>query len=293
MGSEQQRGVLSLVLLAWVFASMGIFARYLSTDFALFEQTYLRIGLAGVLGAILFSRQISWRKFGAIPRRDVAVLVFRSIALYSAVVLVTEAYLNSTYSNVSFVAAVPMLPVLGFVLLGERLRARTLMYIVLGFIGVLCIVFNEWKTFTFGYGEMLALCSAVAFNLSYVSRRWQSGYFTNQETTVSMFAIGAVFLLVSSFMAGESLPTVGQFTPLVLAALVGAALFNLANLFLTNYGFQRVKMGVAGNILTLESVFALAYSVMLYGEIPGLRELIGGALIIFSVVQINREGDEV
>lgn len=285
---ERTKGILSLILLAFVFATMGIFARYLDLSLELFEQTYLRIGIAFILGIIIFGRNIEWKKFRALPRRDGLILIGRAIALYLGVVLFTEAILNTKYGNASFIAAAPLLPLFGYLMLRETVAWRTVAYIGLGFVGVLLIAVQDFSMLEFGYGEGMALLSMLAFDMSYVARKWQSEHLNNQESTVFMFAVGALFLFISSMAISEGLPTLGQFTPLVIGTLVVAALFNVANLYLTNYGFARVKVAVAGNLLTLETVFALLYSLFLFGEVPLLREIIGGAIIVLSVILINR-----
>lgn len=286
--SSRAKGIVALVMLAWVFATMGVFARYLDLSFDLFEQTYLRIGLAFLFASILFYRHLDFAHFKSMPRKDVGVLIFRSICLYLAVVLITEAFLNTKYSNASFVATLPLLPVFGYLLLGETIKFRTILYIALGFVGFTLITVSDFASFSVGYGEMMAFGSMILFDLSYVGRRWHSNHLNNYESTVFMFAVGTVFLFTTSMLLGEGLPTSDLFTTSVIGVLIIASLFNVVNLYLTNYGFEHVKVAVAGNILTLEVVFALLYSLFLFQEVPILREIIGGALIVTSVYLVNK-----
>ncbi len=286
--SETRKGVIALIVLAWVFASMGVFARYLGTEFALFEQTYLRIGLAFFLGILIFAKDLSWKKFRTLPRKDVIVLALRAITLYIGVVLFTEGVLHTKYANASLIAALPLLPLLGYIFLKERLGARTLLYIGVGFIGTFLIAASDLASFRMGYGEMMAFFSLLAFDLSYVARRWHSEHLSDKESAVFMFGVGALFLFATSMAVGESIPSASDFTPILIGTLVVAALFNVANLYLTNYGFKRVAVGIAGNLIALETVFALVYGAVLFQETLVLRELLGGALVLLSVYLINR-----
>lgn len=286
--TETRKGVIALIILAWVFATMALFARTLDQQFELFEQTYLRIGLAFVLASVIFFKEIRWSIFATLSKRDAAILIFRSISLYLGIVLFTEAVLHTTLANASLVALFPLLPLLGYLMLGEKVKLRTLLYIALGFVGAALIVVQDMANITLGYGELAALASLIFFDVSYVARKWQSDTLSDKESTVSMFLVGALFLFVSSFVAGEALPEASDFGPFMVGTLVIAALFNVVNLYLTNYGFKRVKVAVAGNLLTLEIVFALLYSIFLYGEVPVLREIVGGALIVVSVILINQ-----
>lgn len=286
--SDQSKGIIALIVLAWVFATMGVFARYLSTEFELFEQTYLRIGLAFLIGTILFSFRVSWEKYSQLNTKDALILSFRAICLYLGVVLITEGLLNANYANASLVAVVPLMPIMAYFLLKERLSIKTVGFITFGFSGVCLVSFDGINFDNFGYGELMAFTSLIFFDLSYIGRKWHSDYLNNFESTIFMFIIGACFLFITSMALGEGLPNTSQFSWTIILALLGGAVFNVFNLLLTNYGFQHVKASVAGNILTLEVIFALAYGLFLFKEIPVTREMIGGAIILISVYFVNK-----
>lgn len=287
--SETKKGIIALVALALVFATMGVFVRPLGTGFALFEQTYLRISLALLIAILIFWKDLSWKKLATLPRKDWVVLIFRAVALYLGVAFFTESILHAKYGNTYFLNNLPLLPVFAYFLLRERLPLRTLAWIGVAFIGTVLITVADFAHFSIGYGEMMALLAMLVFDLSYVARRFHSEHLSDKESTVFMFAIGAVFLFGTSLALGEPLPSPADFSPFIILMLVLSAVFNVANLYLSNYGFGRVAVGIAGTIITLEVVFALLYGMFLYGEMPLLRELVGGALIVFSVWQINRK----
>lgn len=287
--SETKKGVIALVILALVFATMGVFVRPLGTDFALFEQTYLRIGLAFLMSILLFWKDLSWSKLRTLPSKDWAVLIFRAITLYLGVAFFTESILHAKFGNTYFLNNLPLLPIFGYFLLRERLPLRTLAFVGLGFVGTLLIAVVDFSNFVLGYGELMALLAMLAFDFSYIARKWHSEHLSDKESTVFMFFFGTLFLFATSLALGEPLPSPSEFSPFVLLMLGLAGLFNVINLYLSNYGFGRVKVGVAGTIITLEVVFALIYGFILFNDVPLPRELIGGALIVFSVWQINRK----
>ena len=94
-------------------------------------------------------------------------------------------------------------------------------------------------------------------------------------------------LFITSFFAKESLPltgwNMGSFIVLIIAGFA-----NMAMLFLTNYGFEKVETIIASNILTLEMFFGVLFGFLFFQEIPGLKDVVGGLLILFSVVQMNK-----
>jgi drug/metabolite transporter (DMT)-like permease len=285
--TEHQKGAIAISVVAVAFASMGIFARYLSVDLQLFQQTYLRIGLAALAAALVFRPHLSLIHILQTPRHEWFVVIFRAIMLYGAVVLFTAGILNTKYANVSLVAMVPLLPLFGYFLLRERLTGQKIAYITLGFIGVVFVALKG-LSLTWGVGETYALLSAICFDVSYVGRKWHIGYLNNQEITVLMLGVGATFLFVAgTLVAGESMPVL-SLGAAALFALLASASFNVFHLFYSNYGFQRIDVILAGQLLMLEVPVALAYGLVLYGEVPTAYELIGGGLIVWSAWQMNK-----
>lgn len=267
---------------------MAIFARYLSVEFPLFTQIYLRIGLALIVSLILFAPKLRLSAVASIGKKDLIVLIVRSFFLYTGVVLFTEAILYTKIANASLISTLPLMPIFGYVLLREKVSIRTTLFILLGFIGSLFIVFKDITILSIGYGEIMALLSLVAFDFSYVTRKWQSDTLNNYETTSIMFAMGLIFLCIAAGVMGETLPTATNFNSFIIVILLSSAVFNVVNLYLTNYGFEHVKAAVAGNILVLEVVFAILYGLILFNETPTPKEVVGGLLIVLSVYCVNR-----
>lgn len=286
--TQNAKAVFALVVLAWVFATMAIFPRFLESHFLLFQQTYLRIGVAFFITFLFLLRYTDKSKFKIVSKKDFFVIVLRAISLYLGVLLFTEAVLHTKLANASFVAALPLLPIFGYIFFRESLQLKTVAYILIGFIGVLFIASSGGVDISFGYGELMALLSLLAFDLSYIARRWHTNVLNNLETACLMFGVGTVFLFITSLFFQEGVPSPEQFTFFTVSILVIAGIFNVANLYLTNYGFQHAKVAVAGNIITLEVVFALLYGFFLFQETPVLREVIGSILVLVSVFQVNR-----
>jgi drug/metabolite transporter (DMT)-like permease len=287
--TEYQKGVLALILLALVFASMGLFARYLATGFLLFQQVYLRMLAAFIMGCLVFRKRINMRKFRKLPLRAWLIIFFRAVS-YSlfGIILFTQAIIIAKYSNVSFIGSLPMTAVLGFVLLREKLSFRKLVLVLFAFVGALLISVKDYSNIlNWGRGEMLALISTVFFSLSYIARKWQSDLLNNEELTIINFLVAFLVVFILSILKGDGLPILGWNWGLLLA-VIGAGIFNIGNVFLTNYGFQRVEAVLASNILTLESVFAVILGFLFYREIPLPKELLGGLIITLSVIGTNR-----
>lgn len=290
--TEIEKGILSLVLLAFVFASMGIFARYLGTGFTVFQQVYLRIYIALLLSFIIFRKHIHFDKLKKASHREWLVIALRGLLLYGvAVPLVSLAVIEAKYGNVSFLGTLPFVALFSIIFFKERLTLVKLTLIATAVIGVGFIAIRDSnQLLNWGRGEVAALISGAAFAMSYVARKWHSDLFNNKELTALIFAAGGTFSLLFSILTNQGIPTNWSWG--LLFVLVVSALANVANLLLTNYGFERVNNVVAGNILTLEVFFGVAFGYLIYGEKLGIREWVGGALIVISVILMNKYGSE-
>jgi drug/metabolite transporter (DMT)-like permease len=289
--SEKSRGVIALVFLSFIFASMGVFARYLDVaEFTLFQQTYLRILGAFVLSLALFSKAIDYSKLRSLSGKQWFLIVFRAVTLYGGILLISEAFFHAKYGNVAFAASLPLLPLFGYIFFKERFTTAKAFYTILAIIGLTLVAIKDPSSiFSWGKGELLALSAIILFDFSYIARKWQGDVLSNKEITTLMFFVGGLILLSTSlFVLGEPLPSANLFSLPIIAVLFCAIAFNVLNLYLTNYGFERVEVILAGNILTLEVVFSLLIGIFLYREAFILRELLGGALIVFSVYRMNK-----
>jgi drug/metabolite transporter (DMT)-like permease len=284
--TEQKKWIISLILLAWVFATMWIFARYLDLSFELFEQTYLRIGVAFALSCVFFYKKVRFTRYLSTSWKDIFLLCCRAVFLYLGVVCITQWVIEAKFANASLIATLPLMPIFGYIILGETLSMRTLSWIIVWFIGSLIITFQP--DFSLWRWELFALASLIFFDISYVMRKMHSNYLNNYETTTFMFFVGALFLFITSFLMWETFISMNDFNGIILFVIVVAWFFNVLNLFLTNYWFDKVKVAIAGNILTLEIVFALIYWLFLYREIPILREIIWGSIILLSIYMVNK-----
>lgn len=285
---DHKKGVIALILLALCFASMGLFARYLATGFLLFQQVYLRMLAALIIGFFALRSQLDLKKFARIPVQDWIVIIVRGVT-YSlfGIILFTQAIVITKYSNVSFIGSLPTAGILGILFLHERLTIKKAGFILLAVMGaVILAVTNFSNIFSWGRGETLTLISTVSFGISYIGRRWQTKFLNNSEMTVLNFVVAFFAVFIVSIVKGDGLPVTG-WTFGLLSAVIGAGIFNIANVFLTNYDFEKVEAVLASNILTLESFFAIILGFLFYHEVPFIKELVGGIIIIGSVIGMN------
>lgn len=287
--TETQKGIISLIALALVVSSMGLFMRYLSGAFTVLQQVYLRVLAALLIGLVWFYKDLNFQILKRVSFKEWLLLAFRAIAFYLlGVNLFTQAMILTKYSNVSFIRSLPMTAILGMLVLGEKLTIKKTLLVLTAFTGVVLISVKDFSHITsLGRGELFALISIIVMPLTNILRKWHSKLLNDKEITQIMFGVAFLAVFVFSILSGESLP-LQNWTPAVIIALLGAGLFNVFIIFLTNYGFQRVKAVLANNLVTLEAFFALVIGFVFYGELPVIKELLGGILIVFSAIKMSR-----
>lgn len=286
--SEKQKGILALIGLAFTYASFGFFTRYLSLSFGFFQQLYLRILAGLIIGFLIFWKNFDFSKLKKITSEEWLLLIFRAVAYYLlGAALFNKAVLLTKISTVAFIGSIPMTAILGFLILREKITVKKIMYITLSFIGVIVISINNFSIFSLGMGAIFALLSNFFAALSIIFRKYQTKLLNNVEITQIQLFIAFIFILTASLLTREGLPVNNWGVNVILIVLL-SGLANVLMIFFTNYGFEHVKTSIASNILTLEMFFAVLIGLLFYREVTNIKEIIGGALILFSVIQMNK-----
>ncbi len=281
------KAALAAVFLALSFVFMGVWARMMEGSFGTFQQVYLRLLLAAALAAIVFRRHVGPAVFRDITGREWIVYVVRALLSYTVGVgLFTVAVLETKLSIVSFVASLPVLGLLGWMMFGEKVRVATLPFLALSVVGLLLMTSVDVGDLHLGRGEITAVISMLGFNLGYLMSRFHSARFSNAQNTTVLLLLGWIPLLALSLLAGE--PLVPRHVSAAAWFALGiSAVLNVAGLMLINYVFASLKAYVAGNLLLLEGVFALIVGLALYAERPTGIELVGAALILGCAYAIS------
>ncbi len=284
---DRKKGILALITVTIFYASAGAVLRYLSYSFGLYQQIYLRTFIGLLLGFIFF-RKVDYGKLSKISVKEWLLLTVRTASNVLAATLWVYATPITKLANIAFIDSLPLTAVLSFLFVLEKASWKKVVWVAMSFLGVFVVsVKNLSNLGSFGFGELVVFISGFFFAFRNISRRWQSKLLNDQEISQIMFAIGIVVLFFMSIAVGEKM----AFPPmniLLWALLLFGGIIMFANIYLTNYGFASVPAVLGNNILNLEGIFALGIGFLFYGEISTLRELLGGVLIIASVVKMNQ-----
>ncbi|OGG20602.1 hypothetical protein A3D03_05320 [Candidatus Gottesmanbacteria bacterium RIFCSPHIGHO2_02_FULL_40_13] len=287
--SEKTKGALALVILAVIYGGVGLITRYLNLHFPILQQIYLRLFIAMLLGFILFRKKIHPGKLFKMSVKDWFLILSRTIATFLLASPLWVAGANmAKLANVGFIDALPLTAAFSLVLGLEKLTVKKVLLILLSFLGVLILSVRDLgNLISIGMGEFLILISGFFFAYRNFSRRWHSGLLNDAEITQLMLVAGFILVFITSAFMGEKL-TLFDINWAILFILVIGGVIMIANIFLTNYGFHRVSPVFGNNILNMEVVFAFLFGYFFYGEVMNIQELLGGILIVVSVVKMNQ-----
>ena len=203
-----------------------------------------------------------------------ALLAFHWTAFYTSVQVSTVAIALLTFS--AYPIFVTFLEPLMF---RERLRKTDALFALVMFMGVLLIVpaFDIGNNLTVGL--LWGMGGSVSFAvMSLLNRRFASRY---DGSVVAFYEQGVAALVL--------LPMLLFYRPAVsakdwgLLVLLGVLFTGVAHSLFIG-GMKDVRAQTAGIIASLETVYGIISAALLFGEVPSLRELTGGAIILGTAV---------
>lgn len=283
------KATLAIVGVSLIYASVGIPVRVLSTDFTILQQLYLWLFTSTLFTYLFFKHRIRWHIYRHLKIRDTALLAFRALSFYTVgYSLYSFGITNAKYGSVAVIYAFPMLAVLGPLLLGEKLTAFKGIAVTCAVFGAILIGLKDISSIlSFGLGELVTLVSVFFFGISIIARKWQTDSLNVYEMTFLMFSIATITTFLLSLALGEPLPNyISDIS--TFGAITTIGIMNTIALLFTNYGYKHLEAITAGTISYVDTVFGVIISILLYREIPSLKEAFGGLLIVASALFIHR-----
>ena len=238
----------------------------------------VRFAIAAVVMAAVFRRQTL-----ALTRREVLIGVGLGV-LYGLAQLLQTVGLEHTDASVSgFVTGtyVVLTPVLGAVLLRDRIPGSTWLAVGLATVGLAVL---SLRGMSVGFGEAVTLAAAVLYALHIIGLgRYSTAASATGLATVQAFVITGV-TLVGAVPDGITLPQGGgQWASLLYMALVAGAVA----LWAQTWAQSHMPATRAAIVMTMEPVFAAFFAVLLGGESLTARMLLGGGLVLTAMYVVE------
>lgn len=279
---EEVKATIALICTTVVWG-MGFIFQRIGLDAGLTPAT-LNVGrfvLAAIVLGLIFFKSI--RKHYKKGQWKYGVLIGTMLFFASHVQTVGMQY--TTPSNSAFITAmyVVMVPFGSWIFTKVRPKGLSVLACLMSFVGVVILSADFSGGFSMGFGDALTFISAIlfAFQIVFIDLWGEHIHYT---VLAFLQMAGATFWALVLFVA-EGAPMDGFTNPTALGAIIYLGLFSTALCFcLQTYGQHALSSARAGILLSCESLFGTLFSVILGYDKPGLRMVIGGALIFVAMV---------
>jgi len=187
---------------------------------------------------------------------------------------------TTTIANTNFIITTEtiFLAIFGYFFLKEKINLITFISIILGMSGVLLIVTSSLSIQSSEQflGNIVAFVMPISFAILVIIIR----KYPNVDMVPSQFTAGIVAAVIGFLIAGKL-----SISPhdLFLAFLAGFFQIGFGFILIT-IGSQTTPAAVVGVLMLTESVFGPLWAWLFINEIPPISVLIGGGIIIFSIL---------
>lgn len=265
--------LLKIHISVFLFGLTGLFAKFL--DLSAFMITFGRVFFASI--AILLILLFRKKKLALESSKDYLILVFLGVVLafhwfafFESIQLSTVAIGLLTFSTFPIFTTF-----LEPVFFDERIQARDIVFALIAFFGIALVI----PKYEFGnnlfQGALWGVASGFSFAfLQILNRKYVKKY---SSLTITFYQVAVASLVLLPFVLSEAGACSMQ--EILLLALLGVLFTAIAHsLFIE--GLEQVKVQVASIIASLEPVYGIIFAAWLLNEIPSLRTLIGGVIIL-------------
>ncbi len=278
MLSKNQLGFLYMFLSVCAFSLMDLIIKW-TADYPLGQVVFFR----GFFGIVFYFFVIPKNRINNFYQTKRAFLHFlRCVVGLIAMVAIFIALRNlplATVVSISFAAPI-FTTIFSIFFLSERVGIYRWLAVVIGFIGILIITEPGFESLNIYYIFPIIFC----IGLSYVAIAIRQLSLTEPVWLISLnFSIVITIAGLCTLPYGWKIPSFIDFFVLSLVGLFGG----IANLWLSqSYKFSEVSLVTPLKYLGL--VFAIFFGYLIWDEVPSLKSLIGGLLVILSSIIIFR-----
>ncbi len=280
------RPMLAVVLALAVLSAMDAAIKGVGTDVAVTQIVFMRYVAGMIVGLPVFlmtgPHVITRRTLTTNGLRAAVMLVAAWTFFYAITRLPLVEAVTLAFTAPLFIVLIAR------VVLGEPVRSRAVLAILIGLAGVLLVVSGDIgdggrRVLTWA-GVAAALVSAVAYAFGTVLLRKHSATSTIPVMVFSQAAIASVLMLPLGLYTWQPVETL----LLVWFAMIG--LLGTTGHLLMAWGFSRANAGRLAPLEYSAFLWALVFGWAFFGEIPALATYAGAAAIVVGCWVATRPG---
>lgn len=277
--SDQAKGILLTSIGVLAVVPDSIFVRLIEVDILTLIQ--VRAGFAAVVilaFVVLTERQNTLATFRGLGRFGMIYAFFMAIAT----LFFLSAIRHTSVANALFIVSTSpvMAALISWLVLGERFSARMVWTTVFALAGIAVIAYGSGEVAEAHWqGDLLALGAALSLAAAFTAAR--AGRSVSMVPAASLAYFGTV-ILVWPFTDLTQLSRIDW----IYLAIFGGIFIPIGTSFMA-LGPRYITSAEVSLLLLLEAVLAPLLVWWMFGEDPGRYALIGGALVIGTLLVSN------
>ena len=271
------KGIAWMVLTGLLFVAVTGIVRHLGSDMNPIQAAFIRYAMGVVIMAPLFLR-MRWTRIASGPR--IGMFLIRGLVHGTGVMLWFYAMAHIPIAEVTALSfTAPIFTTIGATLfLGEKVRARRIGAVLMGFAGTLIIL--RPGIAAIDPGAIAQLLAAPLFAASFILAKKLT------ETDPTRVIVGALTIIVTLMLLGPALLVWRTPTPTELGWLFATASFATAGHLTLVQAFRAAEITVTQPVAFLQLVWATLLGYYVFGETPDMFTWIGAAVIVSSATYI-------
>ncbi|MBR9680785.1 MAG: DMT family transporter [Candidatus Altiarchaeota archaeon] len=280
---EKQQGVFSVFLATLIYGSMGVYARWIGTEYGVFSQNLIRnLIIMCIFGFVIWFK-VGWQSI----KKDLKWFAIWALFDSTIMIFIFVSFLKLGIGPVYFISIAASILAgyfWGGILFGEKLNSKKLISVTLSVLGL-------WMIYSFDVTKSLDLIYPVIAGLAIgswnVFTKKVSGSYSIPQITLISSTVAVFVSIIGMSLLGESIPKISWSFPL--AIIIIYAFSQILTLFLVAYGFRRIEAQLGSMIIPLEAIFGSLFGWVVFGEVLGFGAIAGGFLVLCGAILPNLE----
>ena len=290
-------GIIELVVCTLIWGLAFVAQKKASDNVSAMYLTGIRFLIAGVIlipVTLFFNKKDKNKENYLSFKKTLVIGIFTGIALGTATIIQQLGIERTSTGKAGFLTAmyIVLVPIFTFIIFKKKLTYMQIIGIVVAVVGVGLISLKN--DFSINIGDLLCMLGAVFFTVEImIIDHYQGKVNPFVLSNICFLTIGilGLCLAIPAENTKFSFEGLGKAILPVLFLGIGSSCIAYT---LQNLGQQRIDGTPASLLMSLESVFALAFGMIIMGDRLSLKEWIGCVLLLIGVfvVQIFVKKDD-
>ena len=208
------------------------------------------------------------------------------VVLFTASTLQTIALVDADEGKAGFMTALYLIivPIFG-IFLGKRIKPVVWICVVLATVGLYFLCVKEGTSFSFNKSELLLLGCAVVFAVHILVIDYFSPKVNGVKLSFMQFLVVGLISLV--YIIAVDRPSMGDIVKCAVPILYAGVMSSGVAYTFQIVGQKGADPAVASIIMSMESLFALLAGIIISGNEPTTRAIIGCAVMLVAIVLVE------